>query len=175
MKLVRISAVLFAAALVTLGCRKPTTEGMAPDREPVSLTEESLPVTRLRTEPFSFSYSSGYHDSARVVVRDAVEWRAAWTRIHGNQGEPQPLPAVDFSAELLIVAAMGTRSSGGYSILVDSAYRRDDGAEVVVRRLSPGQNCGVTAALTQPVDIARISAVPGTVTFRERVEIQGCP
>lgn len=174
MKFVRFVAVVAVAGLVLVGCRKVTTEGTAPDAEPVSLSQESLPVTRLRAEPFSFSYSSGYHDSASVVVRDAVQWRSAWTRLHGNRSEPPSLPAVDFSSEMLIVAALGTKASGGFSIYVDSAYRREEGVEVVLRHVSPGARCGVTAALTQPVDIARIPASADLVTFRVRSEVQDC-
>src|SRR5687768_18397303 len=105
MRLVKSAVAGALAVLVVIGCRKVTTEGTAPDAEPVSLSQEALPVTRLRAEPFSFAYSSGYHDPALVVVRDAVEWRAAWTRVHGNTSEPPPLPAADFSEEMLIVAA----------------------------------------------------------------------
>ena len=174
MKFVRWAGSIVLAGLVAAGCRKVTTEGTAPDAEPVSLSQGSLPVTRLRAEPYSFAYSSGFHDSALVVVRDAVEWRSAWTRVHDNHSEPPPLPAVDFSSEMVIVAALGTKASGGFSIYVDSAYQRDEGIEVVVRRASPGARCGVTAALTQPVDVARIPASADLVTFRVRSEVQDC-
>ena len=174
MKVVRWAASVALAGLAASGCRKVTTEGTAPDAEPVSLSQGSLPVTRLRAEPYSFAYSSGFHDSALVVVRDAVEWRAAWTRLHGIHAEPPPLPTADFSSEMLIVAALGTKATGGFSIFVDSAYRREEGVEVVVRRVSPGARCGVTAALSQPVDIARIPASSDLVTFRVRSEMQDC-
>ena len=130
-------------------------------------------MTRFRAEPYSFTYSSGYRDSARVAIRDSSAWRRAWAQIHAN-GSAQPVPAVDFSREMVVLVALGTRATGGFSIFVDSARAGAGRVEVLVRRVAPGPACGVTAALSEPVDLARIPAASEPVTFRERAEISDC-
>jgi hypothetical protein len=133
-----------------------------------------LAVTRLRAEPYSFAYYSGMADSARLVIRDADQWQQAWSGVGRITSPSQPLPQVDFSQEMVIVAALGERATGGFGIFVDSAYQQVDHVEVVVRKVSPGTNCGTTQALTQPVDIARIAASGQAVRFRERSTVHDC-
>ena len=133
-----------------------------------------LPVTRLRAEPYSFAYFSGMDDSTRLVVRDADQWQQAWNAIGRGSSPAEPLPPVNFAQEMVIVAALGSRSSGGFSIYVDSAYQHVDHVEVVVRKVSPGAGCLTIAAFTQPVDIARLPATTLPVRFRERGIVHSC-
>jgi len=68
---------------------------------------------------------------------------------------------------MVVVAALGTHSTGGYSILVDGASVVDsNGTAVAIRSVSPGPDCLVTEAFTEPVDIARMEMRSGPVTFR---------
>jgi hypothetical protein len=136
----------------------------------------AVPLTRLRAEPYSYDYASGLRDSARLVVRDSAAWRALWGRLHASRGGIPALPPVDFAREMLVVAALGARGTGGYTILVDSAFAAADGGAVIaVRTLSPGPRCGVTGAVTHPVDIARLARRDGPVAFRERALVVDCP
>ncbi|HET7464498.1 MAG TPA: protease complex subunit PrcB family protein [Longimicrobium sp.] len=134
-----------------------------------------LPVTRLRAEPYSLTYNSGLTDSARVVVTDARQWAQVWSAIWRNHSPEPARPEVDFTNEQLVVAALGERNSGGYGIIVESAAQHPDYVEVVVRTVSPGVRCGTTAALTQPVDVARIPAGTLPVRFRDRGSVNECP
>jgi hypothetical protein len=139
-------------------------------------TGGTLPLVRLRAEPYSFDYASGLRDSALVVVRDAGAWATLWSRIHASRGSVPALPVIDFAREMVIVAALGERNSGGYTILVDSALAAPAGGAVfVIRSIAPGPRCGVTAALSQPVDIARTSRRDGPVTFRTHAAVNECP
>jgi hypothetical protein len=135
---------------------------------------EVIPITRLRAEPYTFTYNSGLTDSARIVVQDANTWAATWTAIWRRHSPEPALPNIDFSREMLVVAALATRSSGGYSIFVDSAYQRTDHIEVVIRKVSPGSRCGVTTALTEPVDIARLPRSSQPVRYREQSVVRDC-
>lgn len=136
---------------------------------------DAVPVTRLRAEPYSFTYSSGLEAPARRVIRDAESWREVWTAIWRRHSPELPLPAVDFASEMVIVAALGQRATGGYSIFIDSAEQTATGITVTIRSSSPGARCGVTGALSQPVDIARLPRTDGAVQFRERQETVDCP
>jgi len=108
-------------------------------------------------------------------VSDAQQWAQAWSAIWRNHSPEPALPQIDFTQERVVVAALGQRNSGGYGILVESAAQHPDYVEVVVQKVSPGARCGTTAALTQPVDVARIPAGTLPVRFRERGTVQECP
>ncbi|HYW30322.1 MAG TPA: protease complex subunit PrcB family protein [Gemmatimonas sp.] len=166
-----------AVASSIIGCRKP--EPVSPDSEgtfgPSPSSSQSLVVTRLRSGPESFTYSSSITESRRVVIRDDAAWRTAWAEMWARTGPSvPPLPAIDFSRDMIILAALGQRNSGGYSITIDSASRATSGAIVWVSKPTPGK-CGTLAALTQPVDLARVPKVDGNVDFREREAVSpGC-
>lgn len=133
-----------------------------------------IPMVRLRAEPYSFTYSSGLQQRARLVVRDVASWQTLWNEIHSNRSYV-PLPVVDFSREMIVVAALGARSSGGFSILLDEASEDTDGTiQVTVHSISPGRSCVVTAAFTQPVDIARVPRREGPIRFIERSSVSTC-
>src|SRR4030095_17180821 len=86
-------------------------------------------------------------------------------------GHPVPTatpaaPDIDFSREMIIVAAMGPRPTSGYAITIEEAYERGDRLEVVVRSISPG-SCGAFQMGTQPVEIVRIAKSERPIVFRE--------
>jgi hypothetical protein len=168
-----------AAALTASGCHKP--EPVAPEIVATDVTAQPAPasqpivVTRLRPGPHSFTYSSGITEPRRAVIRDEAAWRTAWAEIWARTGPtPPPLPAIDFTRDMVVLAALGQRNSGGYSITVDSASRAAGGIVVWVTKLTPG-TCGTLAALTQPVDVVSITRMAGSVEYREREAVSpGC-
>lgn len=168
-----VSAVAIAAVLSLGACGKHAgvIDTVIHDEGP---TATLLPITRLRAEPYSLTYNSGLTDPARVIVTDAQQWAQVWGAIWRNHSPEPALPQIDFAQERVVVAALGQRNSGGYGILVESAAQHPDYVEVVVQKVSPGARCGVTAALTQPVDVARIPAGTLPVRFRERDAVQEC-
>lgn len=118
--------------------------------------------------------SSGMETAAREVITDPAVWANAWNAIHQNvQPRPAP-PAIDFAGSVVFLAAMGTRPTGGYSIVIEGVYRTDDRLYVVVRERSPGSNCVTTQALTAPVAAVSTAKVGLPVTFVERRETVDC-
>ena len=133
-----------------------------------------VPIIRLRSEPYSFAYNSGLDKPARIVVRDDANWQAVWLAIYRGSSTVPPAPTIDFAREMVLVAALGARGSGGYGIMIDRANETDNrGINVTVRSIAPG-NCVVTAAFTQPIDIARLPIRTGKVEFTERSEVHDC-
>jgi hypothetical protein len=136
--------------------------------------EDPLPIGRFRPEAYAFAAYSGIEDSLRVVIRDARQWATYWERVHAHMIPAPAAPAVDFGREMVVLAALGARSSGGYGIRVDSAFDGSTYVEVVIRRSSPGKRCMVTAAFTQPVDLVRLPVRALPVRFRERAVVEEC-
>jgi hypothetical protein len=164
----RVLSVAVILSSLTLACGHPEAT-LSPETP-----GKSLSVVRLRAEPYSFAYVSGLNTPERIVVRDAASWQTLWARINAPLLPVPPVPAADFSQEMLVVVALGARSSGGYTILVDGASVAEDGStSVAVRSISP-KNCVTTAAFTQPVDIARMPRREGNVSFVEQSEVHTC-
>lgn len=164
----RVRSVAVILSSVTAACAHPeATPSPGTPGEPV-------PIVRLRAEPYSFAYNSGLDKPDRIVVRDPILWQALWDQINNGRSPALPVPAVDFSQDMLVVVALGARSSGGYGILVDGANESENGGiAVTVRSISP-KNCVTTAAFTQPIDIARLPRRSGSVSFIERSEVHIC-
>ena len=156
---------LVAAALSAAACSQAAAPGAS---------GAAVPVVRLRAEPYSLTYLSGLDEPRRTVVRDEPAWREAWSGIWRRHSPEPPLPQVDFAREMLVVAALGTRPTTGYSILIDSAFADGEGLLVQVRTIAPGPRCGTGQALTQPVDVARVPRTEGAVRFRDRPEVHDC-
>ena len=139
----------------------------SPERGPVT-------ITRLRDGETAFSAYTGVVDSVRVVVRDSANWRALWARINRPFIPAPALPPIDFNREMVVVAGLGARPSGGYDIVIEAVEQDSAGIEVALRRASPAPGCPVAAVMTQPLDVARIPASEQRVRFRERSVVVPC-
>lgn len=135
---------------------------------------DSLPVTRLRSNATAFTTYSGLNDSVRAVVRDSAAWVDLWRVINRPFYPPPPLPPVDFGRDMIVIAALGARPTAGYDIVIEGARQDSAAVEIALRTLSPAPGCPVSAAMTQPVDLATIPASPRAVRFREKSVIVPC-
>jgi hypothetical protein len=130
-------------------------------------------VTRIDSTAVVLSSGQGLGDPTRAVIRDSTAWEAFWAQAHSLM-EPVPsLPAVNFADSMVLVAASGTRSSGGHAITIDSVAR---GAtlRVFVTSVTPGPDCVTTMSITWPVQAVRVARFEGSVAFIEGERVQPC-
>lgn len=132
------------------------------------------PVTPRKCPSCSFSDSSGIKEKLRLVVRDRDAWRELWAKINASVSPSPRLPEIDFSQEMVVIAGLGSRPSGGYGIIIDHVYQEGNQLEIVVVSRSPGPNCAVTLALTAPVDIVRLPRMEDSAVFQEKEMIEEC-
>jgi hypothetical protein len=158
----------FFPLLAACGCHGALASGQP------GLSREASPLTRLASSNASFTVFSGFNDSARIVVRDSATWDETWRTIHRPFIPPPPVPPIDFSREMVVVAALGARPSEGYEIVFENVREDTSGVEVDVRVSEPARGCPVSAAITQPVDLARITATGRAVRFRQRNVVVPC-
>jgi hypothetical protein len=110
-------------------------------------------------------------DAFRLVIRNRDEFSDFWKRflapIPPGRWVP-PLPEVDFSKEMVIVAAMGERPMSGYLVIIDGACEVDGHVEVFVSSID-GTSCGGVQlqVLTAPADAVRIPQSDLPIVFRE--------
>ena len=165
----RFAWLALLALLPLAGCSRPADPpSSAPTAgEPASAPDApAVPLRRLA------QLSSGGPAEARQgVVTTAAEWAALWDAVGGGA----PRPDVDFEREEVVVAAAGTRPSGGNEIEV--ATVRDEGIRrvVVVRETAPGSGCLNTQALTQPADFVAVPKRAGAeYAFESKRETTPC-
>jgi hypothetical protein len=143
---------------------------------PGCLHENVLQPTPVPLEHLNPAYAgtySGLRDSLRVVVRDAQTFATLWNRAWTYTPAPG-VPEVDFATHVVLVVALGERSSGGYSIQVTEVASEGYGLRALVCSTAPGGGCAVTLALTQPVDFVSVPAHGAAVRFVEERRTTHC-
>jgi hypothetical protein len=157
---------LGALALLACGTEAPIDGQSLAPRLAVPILE--LPAL----EPYRTH--SGFRAPARLVIREQAAWTEAWSTIVSGS-EPAPVaPAVNFDQFMVLLAAAGSRGSGGHSIEV--RHVTEDSAElaVEVEAVSPGATCVVTMGFTQPLHAVLVPARAGAVRFVERQRVEEC-
>jgi len=109
---------------------------------------------------------AGFSGLEHAVVADSVTWAARWAQITSDG--PQPIPAIDFTAERVLVAAFGLHATGGYDITIDSAVDYYDSTVVHVTLTLPAPGCSPPRGLTSPAYAVRVPIPPEPVTFQDR-------
>ena len=161
----RLPAVVLTIALAACGAPSPMGTGELGSR-----------LLDIRRDPVFqwFRFYNGVGEPATVVIRDPEQWRAAWATIVATHSPKPDLPLVDFTKEMVIVVALGTKPSGGYSAEVLRVVRGAYGIDVDYAARSPSDRCFVTGALTQPLDIVIVERVEGTVSFARHEQTTNC-
>lgn len=157
---------LMSTSLVALliGC----TEDALPAEPPEGA--QQVPIRQLHPE----EVFSGLDQYARLVIRDDATWAGAWQQMMGGN-EPFPaLPAVDFRSDLVLLAAMGTQRTTGFSIKVEEVQTKDGDAWVSVLESFPGPGCVTFDAITRPVNAVAVPRHHGQTIFLVRTEVVDC-
>lgn len=162
---IRTACLLTALALIAGGCGSAPVTGVPADATVV-------PDDRVDTL-FDHSYS-GIDDRRRQVIREPGTWADVWQQLHEGRSPVPERPAVDFHDSMVILAAMGSRPTGGYGIAVESVLRDGATVYVVVVEASPGDSCVVTHAFTRPASAVRLPRVRGEVHFVEKETVHEC-
>jgi protease stability complex PrcB-like protein len=142
---------------------------------PVAATEAvAVPLTRFRPSDEPFLQFSGLADSVRTAIRDETTWRSYWEAMHRPFIPAPPVPDIDFTREMVLLAALGTRPSGGFSLHIDGVVQFPSRLSVSVTRTVVGPGCVVAAVVTQPVDVVRVPVTSAPVVFAEQIVAADC-
>jgi hypothetical protein len=138
-------------------------------QEVLDLPAGAVPVPSSQlAEIDPFATFGGIETRERGVIRDQADWTRVWTRLV-RPFEPKPVPpAIDFTVDMVVVAAMGTRPTGGYGIRIDGVYSAGDRLYVVVEETSLDGGCIATQAITAPVTAVRVARSDLRVAFVNR-------
>ena len=103
-------------------------------------------------------------DQARqVTVRSAAEWGALWK----ENGASAPLPAVDFSREMVVGVFVGMRPTAGYGVEIVRAIGNSSTLVVEYVETAPSRDTITAQILTAPYHLVAIPRRDGTVVFKK--------
>ncbi len=110
----------------------------------------------------------GYGNVTFLVIQTEEEWEALWSMAGGDP------PTVDFESYTVLVALLGLRHSGGYSIEIEAVNESPEGVVVQVEATGPGPKCSTTAVITFPAHIVKIPKADGPFHFNLGQSTYGC-
>jgi hypothetical protein len=174
-----MTRLLFLLTLVIAPGCAPAGETQTDAAAPEARTTMSQEVSMLRRFPEevqgALRVNSGMETTTREAIRDRGEWDRLWSRLNARGGRPITRPEVDFAREMVLVAAMGRRRTGGYIVRIESA--RTEGGEVVatVVETSPGPRCGAITMATAPADAVVVTRSTLPVRWDVRQVVTDCP
>lgn len=154
---------LAAGALAVSGCN--ASSDLSGLEDFLRHRDSLLPPSQVDTL-LSRTYS-GIEESRREVLVSEAEWEELWTRAHAHLSPAPEVPPVELDGHVLVLAALGTRNTGGYSVAIRGVARDGDDLVVWVEERRPGSGCFVTLALTAPLVVVRVPAFEGTARFVE--------
>ena len=110
---------------------------------------------------------SGIKEVRQEVVKDKAAWEKLWTEHARPTRNDSPAPEVDFAKEMVIVAALGTKRTGGYSVEIVSAEPAGKKLRVTVKQASPPPGALAIQALTAPFHFVAVPRSDLEVEFIE--------
>ena len=125
---------------------------------------QTLPIRSLKKGAFS-----GIREAKQEVVKGADAWEKLWKQHSTAVGGSDKIPAVDFSKEMVVVATMGTKRTGGYTIEIVGVDDKGKTLKISVKQTSPPPDAMTIQALTAPFHFV---AVPKSDLKPEFVEVK---
>ncbi|MGH7704196.1 MAG: hypothetical protein ACREMO_13970 [Gemmatimonadales bacterium] len=112
------------------------------------------------------SSGGGFTQPVRIVVRDDSTWAKVWAQITYGFVDPLPRPVVDFSRDMVLVAAFSPKHLfAGDVMLMDSLSVSPHLVAILVRTV---RQCGPFPMDENPVDVIRLKATKDPIRFIER-------
>ena len=123
---------------------------------------ESVPYTTIEK-----GTTSGFQSPLQMFVTSEKDWSDLWEKRQGSGAPKRNHPAVDFAKDVVVVAALGSKLTGGYSLEISKIVRTKDNVEVTVRIGSPAPGTTPGGGPTSPFVFVRMKKPDKPVTFTE--------
>jgi hypothetical protein len=155
------------ACLALTACTGLAGESVAP------LPAAAQPRSLLAELP-SLRQQNGFAAPEQRIVRTSEELAAAWQQLTARGRAQLPVPAVDFSREVVVLVALGLKPSTGHSVQIDAIRSSGANTTVVAHAVTPARDCIAGSAITYPLDLAIVPRLPGEMTIALETAVQSC-
>jgi hypothetical protein len=126
----------------------------------------SSPHHKLAWRTLSRGLISGLEKPRRLVIREEAEYFALWAQHAAELNRLALPPDVDFSREMVVLVAMGTRPTGGYYIDVVDIELHGHTLRILVGERMPRAGTMQVQMPTQPYQFIALPAVNARARFR---------
>ena len=109
---------------------------------------------------------SAVSESKQTVARSAAEWNTLW-KAHAAT---QPVPDVDFTANMVAAIFLGCQPTGGFSVEMTGTRRDGDALVIEYVERRPGRRDIVSQVLTSPFHIVKLPRHDGPVRFEKQTD-----
>src|SRR5438105_2893263 len=115
-------------------------------------------TTDLKFEIIKEGVISGFTDEKLMVIDNNTDYQKIMSIVYYNLDQMPIIPEVDFTKNTLILAAIGTKKTGGYSISIDN-IKSNGSVAINVTEISPGKNCVLTELVISPYQIVKVKKI----------------
>lgn len=158
-------ALLALVAVVATACSKDVADvRVPPDAQLLTMVD----VYSARAD------WTGYQDPVRIVIADEEAWAEAWETLHLAQSPTPERPSIDFDTSVLVLAAMGSRPSTGFAVIIQEVQHHDGVLYVSLLERSPAASCVTGAAMTAPAHVVQVPRAGTAVEFKVKRETRSC-
>jgi hypothetical protein len=159
----KMITLLSASLLTLLSCDNATKGSSTPAADTATVKEtKETPMTNnndaapteLTWKELSSGRESSIEQPLTVVITSQQEMDALWSKAFKGDWKPEKR-SVDFSKSSIVAIFLGTVSTGGHSVLINSLKgNAADGYKVEAEHRLPGKSCMSTTAVENPYYMA---------------------
>ena len=124
---------------------------------PACAGSRATSVTQLKFETIAKNTRSGVREPLQVVVRSPEQWKTLWNKHVAPDPISPPVPAVDFTNNIVAAVFSGEKPTGGYAVEIIAAEKSDGALLIYYREMSPRPGTIVTQVLTQPFHMVTVA------------------
>jgi hypothetical protein len=119
------------------------------------------------------SYSA-ISDKRELIIYNESQYKELMNDVYKNLDQMPKITAIDFKKNSLVAVFIGSRSSGGYQVKIDSIIETSNNLAVNITETTPGKNCMVTDGITSPFVILRITKTEKKAEFKTKKIEKDC-
>jgi hypothetical protein len=138
-------------------------------------------VSTTSFEPKNITYielNSGtngdFPEKTNKIINNQNDYNEAWTAAFKRFFDKQKPARIDFETKMILLVTMGEKTSGGYTIKIDSITENEKTIVVTVLETSPGKNCMNTSVMTYPHQIVELKKSSKEIVFKTVEKTYNC-
>lgn len=154
---------IFISIFGLLSCKssQPTAEGESAKKSFIPIELQS-------------GNNGGFKEKSNQIISDQKEFSKIWDQAFVNYMNKESAPEVDFTKNIVLLIALGEKTSGGHTIKVNSIVESNENTIVNILETCPGKGCMTTESITYSYQIVQIEKPNKPIQFSTIEKIIDC-
>ena len=154
---------IFISILGLLSCKSPQPSA-SPSMEKVVFTPIEI----------QSGDNGGFKTNTNLVISTQEEFLKIWDQAFAYYMNKETAPSIDFEKNVVLLVALGQKTSGGHTIKVSSVVETKDSTIVNILKTSPGKSCMTAEVITYPYQIVQIEKPIKNIQFSAIEKVIDC-